>query len=169
MTSEQTTNHNNIDLADQSLSSESIANEIKSPSLISNNSTNENANSKNNNKKAQPLVPNNAEEQQIQPQSDTDQNHDQIIEEEESQSQNSFVRFMKSAGNAVYNAMYNAGGFLADLFGITTPRYAYAIHEYEKYQERLRQRQLERENEANGEELDDVENPNNSLETDHAI
>lgn len=166
MTSEQTTNHNNIDLADQSLSSESIANEIQSPSLISNNTS---ANSRNNNKKAPPLVPNNAEEQQIQPQSDPDQHNDQIIEEEVPQSQNALVRFMKSAGSAVYNAMYNAGGFLADLFGITTPRYAYAIHEYEKYQERLRQRQLEKENEANGEELDDVENPNNSPEPDQAL
>ena len=159
---------NNSDLADQSLSSESIAIEVHPTKIISINEKNT-SNDSNSINGPQIPIPNNAEEYQIQPRDGQDKLQEQLVEEEPQPTQNAFVRCAKSMGVAVYNAMYNAGGFLADLFGITTPRYAYAIHEYEKHQERVRQRQLELESELNGEDSNDVEKPLQNLETENAL
>ena len=154
-------------LSDQSLSAESIVDEVQSPTNISN-SGNINNNSRNNDAQ-QPLPPNNAAPQPVQTGDEHDQIGENLIEDQPQPTENGFVRCAKSVGMGIYKAMYCAGGFLADLFGITTPRYAYELHEYQRIQERNRQRELERENEANGETTGDLESPINLQEPNHAL
>ena len=92
---------------------------------------------------------------------------DGYYEEEEAQQPpettgNRVIRFFKYLGHKIYRGMYCTGGFFADLFGITSPRYGYIIREYEQ---RMReQREQERAaagvtNEEEDEELHDIERP----------
>lgn len=65
------------------------------------------------------------------------------------------LRVLKKIGKGIYNVLYATGGFFSELFGITTPRYAYALREYERMQRLEREREME----ANGENEKDLEQP----------
>ena len=71
------------------------------------------------------------------------------------QSENVVWKYTKMAAIGVYHVLYNLGGFFADLFGITSPRYPEVVDEYNRIQ---RERQL-REMEANGEGSDTPYDP----------
>lgn len=45
-------------------------------------------------------------------------------------------RWTKAIGVGIYYAAYNTGGFFAELFGITTPRYDYVLREYRERERR---------------------------------
>ena len=77
---------------------------------------------------------------------------------EEPKQENKALTVLKNMGRGIYNGLYAAGGFFSELFGITTPRYAYALREYERRQERIRQQ--EREREAAADAMNDPEDPN---------
>lgn len=49
----------------------------------------------------------------------------------------------KAVATGIYRVLYSAGGFLSELFGITTPRYAYVLREYDEMQRRQRLREME--------------------------
>jgi hypothetical protein len=57
-------------------------------------------------------------------------------------------RWAKAAGIGIYNVMYATGGFLSELFGITRPRYAWVLREYEERQRRLREQEIEAANDV---------------------
>ena len=65
------------------------------------------------------------------------------------------LRVLKKIGKGIYNVLYATGGFFSELFGITTPRYAYALREYERMQRLEREREME----ANSENEKDLEQP----------
>jgi len=56
-------------------------------------------------------------------------------------------------GNGIYTVLYETGGFLADFFGITRPRYEYALREYYE-----RQREAELQERMKNGELDEFGN-----------
>lgn len=65
---------------------------------------------------------------------------------EEIEGENVVFKYAKKIGYKLYRVMYATGGFFSDLFGITRPRYEYALIEYE----RRRQEEAERERELAG-------------------
>ena len=65
--------------------------------------------------------------------------------QEEAPKGNIIWRSVKFVGVGLYHIAYSAGEFLADLFGITRPRYAYALREYEERERRrILQERMER-------------------------
>lgn len=65
--------------------------------------------------------------------------------QEEAPKGNIIWRGVKFVGVGLYHIAYAAGEFLADLFGITRPRYAYALREYEERERRrILQERMER-------------------------
>lgn len=56
--------------------------------------------------------------------------------------ENQLVKFGKWLGSSIYNILYETGGFFADLFGITTPKYGYIIREYEARQREAREQEM---------------------------
>jgi hypothetical protein len=46
-------------------------------------------------------------------------------------------RWTKALAYGLYSAAYVSGGFFADLFGITTPRYDYVLREWREQQRQL--------------------------------
>lgn len=86
-----------------------------------------------------------------------------MSEEEEVEDTSPAVwRWTKALGKGIYHIAYKAGEFLADLFGITTPRYYYVIREYERIMER-RQAEAEAPNGGDGDYVpnapEEVEDP----------
>ncbi|KAH0785848.1 hypothetical protein GPJ56_010248 [Histomonas meleagridis] len=105
-------------------------------------------------------------EQQNEPQQNHQPEQDPHIEQATTQEQNTNTeqteqnenviwKYTKMAAVGVYHVLYNVGGFFADLFGITSPRYPEIVYEYNRIQ---RERQL-REMEANGENPDSPYDP----------
>ena len=80
-------------------------------------------------------------------------------EEEEAPKGNILWRGLKFIGLGIYKAAYYSGEFLADLFGITRPRYEFALNQYyDRERERVMQERMERgEIDENGNE---IEQPN---------
>ena len=80
-------------------------------------------------------------------------------QEEEQPSENILWRGVKFVGVGLYKIAYYTGEFLADLLGITRPRYEYALREYyERERQRVLQERMERgEVDENGNE---IEQPN---------
>ena len=80
-------------------------------------------------------------------------------EEEEAPKGNIIWRGVKFVGYGLYKIAYSAGEFLADLFGITRPRYEFALNEYyDRERARILRERMERgEVDENGVE---IEQPN---------
>ena len=73
------------------------------------------------------------QEDNIREELQTDESSDGSLEgEPEAPQGNRVLSFFKRVAYTIYRGMYCTGGFLADLFGITTPRYDYVIREYEQ-------------------------------------
>ena len=79
--------------------------------------------------------------------------------EEEAPKGNIIWRGVKFVGYGLYKIAYSAGEFLADLFGITRPRYEFALNEYyDRERARILRERMERgEVDENGNE---IEQPN---------
>lgn len=75
------------------------------------------------------------------------QNANTAQQAEEEQHENIIWHAIKMVGWGIYKVAYHSGEFLADLFGITTPRYQYVLTEY--YERERRKAMQERI--ANGE------------------
>lgn len=65
-------------------------------------------------------------------------------------------RYTKAVAGGVYGVLYNLGGFLANLFGITSTRYPEIVREYERLQEEERRREAGEED-GRGEDQVEVE------------
>lgn len=76
--------------------------------------------------------------------------------ETQPEDENVIWKYTKMTAVGIYHVMYNIGGFLADLFGITSPRYPEIVREYNKQLEEERRREME----ANGE----TENENEKVD-----
>lgn len=108
----------------------------------------ENTDASNNQQNAQSIQPEKAE-------NPTNQANEADGEQEQpEQHENVIWHAIKWLGWGIYKVAYHSGEFLADLFGITTPRYQYALTEY---YERERQKALREKMEAG--EIDENGNP----------